>query len=147
MKKFAFLLTVLCVGGAFAVPSSGFAAPLTIATKGDQMLFDKGKLTVKKGATVKLTFTNKAAKNSGMQHNWVLTNPGTSDAVGQAGIAAGPDKSYVPDLADVLAHTKMLQPGESATIEFKAPEKPGQYPYVCTFPGHYAVMKGILEVK
>jgi azurin len=140
-----FLLSVLVA--APVVAHAAGEAKLTIASKGSEMAFDKAKLSVKKGQTVKLTFANKAAKDSGMSHNWVLVNPGTADAVGMAGIAAGLDKGYVPESADVLAKTKLAAPGESVTIEFKAPEKAGDYPYICTFPGHYAVMKGVLSVK
>ena len=91
--------------------------------------------------------TNGSAKNSGLQHNWVLTAKGRGDDVGQAGIKAGADKGWVPDSPDVLAHTKLLNPGESETITFTAPKEKGDYPYVCTFPGHYTTMKGTLEVK
>ena len=30
--------------------------------------------------------------------------------------------------------------------EFTAPEQPGRYPFLCTFPGHWRVMKGVLIV-
>jgi azurin len=49
--------------------------------------------------------------------------------------------------AMILAQTKLLGPGESETIDFKAPTQPGEYPFLCTFPGHFAMMKGKLVVK
>ena len=48
---------------------------------------------------------------------------------------------------DVLAYTKLLGPGESEIIKFKAPKKPGLLQFVCTFPGHYAMMRGVMVVK
>jgi azurin len=133
---------------AFAASASQKAGSgLQVATKGDDLAFDKATLTAKPGQTVKITFTNKSSKNSGMQHNWVLVNPGTADTVGQASMMAGADKGYIALSPDVIAHTKLLSAGESDTIEFKAPAKAGDYPYICTFPGHYTMMKGVLKVK
>ena len=54
--------------------------------------------------------------------------------------------NFIPKSADVLFHTMLLHPNESDTIYFIAPEKPGEYVYICTYPGHYLVMRGILKV-
>jgi azurin len=110
------------------------------------MAYDKTTLEAKAGSTVKLTLKNNATSPA-MVHDFVLVKPGTENEIGAAGIAAGPAKDYVPDSPNVLAHTKLLKPGESDTITFTAPSEPGDYPYICTYPGHYAVMKGILKVK
>ena len=57
--------------------------------------------------------------------------------------------NYMPkDMSKVIAHnTKVLGPGESETVDFTAPTTPGEYPYICTFPGHFATMRGKLIVK
>ena len=47
---------------------------------------------------------------------------------------------------DMLAHTDMIAPGKRTEISFSAPSKPGSHPYICTFQGHYMVIKGVLEV-
>jgi azurin len=120
---------------------------IQIGSKGDELAFDKTTLNAKPGQSIKLTFKNKSAKDSGLQHNWVLVNPGTADSVGQDSLGAGPEKGYIADSPNILAHTKLVNAGESETIEFKAPSKAGEYPYICTFPGHYTVMKGVLKVK
>ena len=52
----------------------------------------------------------------------------------------------MPDIPQVLFSTKLVEPGETVTVQFKAPAEPGQYPYVCTFPAHWRVMNGILNV-
>jgi putative heme-binding domain-containing protein len=64
-------------------------------------------------------------------------------------MSASPDawsKAFVPDTDEVLHASKLLQPGESQTLAFAAPAEPGDYPYVCTFPGHWMRMNGILRV-
>lgn len=119
------------------------AATFKISPKGDQLMFDKTAFTVKAGEKVKLTFKN----TSGMQHNWVLVAPGTGDKVAQESISAGADKGWLAMGPNVLAHTKLVDPKQSDTIEFTAPTKPGDYPFICSFPGHAGTMKGILTVK
>jgi azurin len=87
-----------------------------------------------------------------MPHNWVLVR---SDAVERVGAMANlmitaPDAlahHYVPDTPDVLCHTRVVDPGQKTTIHFDAPVTPGRYPYLCTFPGHWAIMKGVLVVE
>ena len=85
-----------------------------------------------------------------MPHNFLLTQPGQADRVGEAALklgVRGMELNYVPDLPAVLYHTKLLQPSTSQTIYFEAPTEPGVYPYVCTYPGHYVTMRGVLRVK
>lgn len=107
--------------------------------------FDKNELSVKAGSKVSLVFSN----NDDMLHNVVFTLPNAGDKVGEAALALGlkgGDQSYVPHLEEVLFHSKIIQPNESEKIFFVAPSKPGNYPFVCTFPGHHLFMKGILKV-
>ena len=83
-----------------------------------------------------------------MGHNWaLLTQDADMAAVGQAA-AVAEDNDYIPaDMTDkFIAHTKMLGGGESDTIEFDAPA-PGTYTFMCTFPGHYALMQGKFIVE
>lgn len=107
--------------------------------------YDKKSLSVKAGSTVKLTFYN----NDDMPHNIVFTAPGKADAVGKAALdlgLQGERLDYVPNSDNVLHFTQLLGPGARETIYFRAPEKPGAYQYVCTFPGHYLSMRGTLSV-
>ncbi|MEO1218657.1 MAG: plastocyanin/azurin family copper-binding protein [Bacteroidota bacterium] len=116
-----------------------------IATK-PGMYFNKEVLEVKAGSKVKLTFNN----DDDMQHNWVLVKKGTIDEVGLAAIELGiegPAKNYVPDTENVIYHTKLLEPETTEDIYFIAPDKPGEYPFVCTMAGHHITMRGILKVK
>lgn len=110
------------------------------------MIYDKDKLTVTAGRPVEITFVNP----DNMEHNLVVTNPGKASAIGSAVSALGPAGAaainYVPQSDDVLFYTPMLRPGTSYTLRFIAPTKPGNYDYVCTYPGHWTKMHGTLEV-
>ena len=56
-------------------------------------------------------------------------------------------RRYVPESSDVLVYTEMTNPTGSFTVHFDAPKEPGKYPYLCTFPGHWMVMNGVLVVE
>jgi azurin len=108
--------------------------------------FDQTLLTVKAGSRVRLVFRN----TDDMLHNFVLAAPGKGESVGAAALALGVDgaaKNYVPDTDDVLFHTALVLPDASDTIYFTAPATPGDYDYLCSFPGHSALMKGLLRVE
>ena len=133
-----------------ALPKVAPAAPdvvLRLAVLPGQMRFDTAELTVAPGQLVEVVYTNP----DGMQHNFVLGAQGSLDAIGAAAdvVARSPtglQQAYVPDSPQVLFSTKLLEPGQSVTFQFKAPADPGQYPYVCTFPAHWKTMNGVLHV-
>lgn len=108
--------------------------------------FDLEKIEVEAGSRIELVFDN----DDDMQHNVVIVQPGTADEVGeqamQLGLRGG-EMHYVPDNDNVLYYTSLLGPGASETIYFAAPETPGNYTYVCTFPGHHIIMRGTLVVN
>ena len=122
---------------------------ITIELAGnDQMQYDQLFLQVDAGTRIKLTLTHtgKMAK-AVMGHNFVLLKEGTNLGGFVKDALQAVDNDYVPADSDaIIAHTKMLGGGESDTIEFDAPA-PGSYDYICTFPGHFAVMKGKLVVS
>ncbi len=112
----------------------------------DQMRFDTNEIRVKAGEKVKLTLnhTGKLAKNV-MGHNFVLLTLGTDiQKFSQAAMNAKAS-DYIPS-SGVIAHTKLIGGGESTTIEFTAPKK-GTYNFICSFPGHYTMMKGKFIVE
>lgn len=105
--------------------------------------------TVKAGQKVKVTFNN-VGSIAPMAHNFVLCKPGTLDKVGAAVNAMMTDptamaKNFTPDSPDILYKMKLVQPGTTETIEFVAPAA-GEYPFLCTFPGHWFIMRGVLTV-
>lgn len=112
-----------------------------------QMKFDKAELNVAPGQLVEVVYTNPDV----MQHNFVLGAPGSLNAIGEAGdrLAASPSglaQGYVPDMPQVLFSTKLLEPAQTVTFQFRAPAAAGQYPYICTFPAHWRTMNGVLNV-
>ncbi len=115
----------------------------------DTMMYSKNSFEVKNGQKVKLTLMNigKLPKVA-MGHNIVILK-NSVDLVKFCNEAVKfPTNEYFPKgrEKDVIARTKLLGPGEDDTIYFTAPE-PGTYEYVCTFPGHFALMKGKMIVK
>jgi azurin len=117
---------------------------IEIASVGNLMAFNKTKLSVPTGAQVHLTFKNSGTQDV-MQHNWALVMPGKEASVAADGLAKAPDAGYVVPGPDILAYTPLTKPGGTAETTFTAPA-PGNYPYICTFPGHYIMMKGVLTV-
>ena len=85
-------------------------------------------------------------------HNWVLVDAGSLAEVGASAdkLISTPDaarESYVPRGKEVIAHTNVVNPGTEFAIYFHAPQAPGSYPFICTFPGHWKAMQGTLIVK
>ncbi|MEX2601608.1 MAG: plastocyanin/azurin family copper-binding protein [Balneolaceae bacterium] len=110
------------------------------------MRFDQSMITVEAGSRIALTFSNE----DDMLHNVVVTEPGAADPVGEAAMQlglVGDELEYVPEMDEVLFHSSLLGPHESETIYFTVPETPGDYQFVCTFPGHHITMRGILRVE
>lgn len=107
------------------------------------MAFDPTTLTVPAGSTVHLVLENQ--KPGALPHNWALVNAGTEAKVAAEGLKKGEEGNYMADSPDILAHTNLVKPGTTGEVTFKAPAA-GKYPYICTYPGHYVMMKGVLTV-
>ena len=146
MKIFSLLLLLITP----AVITHAEVKKLTV-TGNDTMQFDLKSFEVKAGETVELTFKNvgKIPKIA-MGHNLVVLKKGISAvAFGQKAMGAGANATNaLPESVkgDAIAFTKLLGPDESESITFTAPEA-GDYEYVCTFPGHFALMRGVMKVN
>ncbi len=119
---------------------------IRVATLPERMMYDVKELNVKAGKKVRLTFANPDF----MPHNILLVNPGKVDEIAIKAMALGAkgfDTGFIPESTDILWHSKLLDHGKEQVIEFTAPTKPGDYPYVCSFPGHYLIMRGVMHVK
>lgn len=143
MKKLALVLAAFA-----ALSSSAFAAKETvikIGTKGEEMAFDKKEFNLKAGEKVTVEFKN----NSGsLQHNFVLTKPGQADKVMNDSIVAGAANNWSSNGPEVIAKSaKLVDPKKTDKISFTAPTEKGDYPFLCTFPGHGAMMRGVAHVK
>lgn len=114
------------------------------------MRFDKNEISVKEGQTVKITLKHMGKMpKTAMGHNFVLLKKGVdlSDFAAKAAQAAGPEYKLPAEISSsAIIYTKMIGGGESVTVEFQAPAK-GTYDYLCSFPGHYAMMKGKFIVQ
>lgn len=107
--------------------------------------YDITNFEVKAGSKIRMIFNN----NDDMTHNVVVVSPGAADEVASLALKLGlkgSELNYVPNSSKVLFHTALLQPETNESIYFIAPLTPGSYPYVCTFPGHASVMRGIIKV-
>ena len=113
----------------------------------EKLSFDLKWFVVEAGKAVQIVLFNPDA----MPHNLIVSQPGSLEAVGAAGGAmpmpTDPEaKAFVPDLPAVLYSTKLLKEGETERLGFTAPKTPGEYIYVCTFPGHWVRMYGVMLV-
>ena len=115
-----------------------------------QMVFDILELTVTAGRPVELRLEN----DDIMPHNLVVTTPGGLEDVGEMAEAMARDnpsraeaRNYIPSFTSkVMFATPLVLPGQAASLAFTAPSTPGRYPFVCTFPGHWILMNGIINV-
>lgn len=147
----------ILLGAVFVVAGCGpkkepaAAAVEAIIRGNEQMQYDVKSIHARPGQTVRVTLQNVGTlPKTAMAHNFVLLD-GTVPPENfiEAGKSHADTEYADPAMrSNVLAMTRLLGPGEIQTISFKAPEKPGEYPYVCTFPAHFAAgMRGILTVE
>ena len=147
MKNLILAIAASCL----ALPA--FAEDKAIELTGsDQMQFGTKAIEVTAGDKVVLTFKHigKLPK-AAMGHNFVLLKADTKVQEFALKAMQAVATEYIPADEEskklVLTHTKLLGGGESEVLTFTAPAEPGAYPYVCTFPGHFALMQGVLTVK
>jgi putative membrane-bound dehydrogenase-like protein len=131
-------------------PSSSAAGSVVIkmGVIPHEMKFDKAAFTVKAGQQVTIDFENQDF----MQHNLLIAQRGELEKVGNAADALardpkGAEMNYIPQIPEVIISTRLVDPEGSETIVFTAPSTPGEYPYICTVPGHWRIMNGIMTVE
>lgn len=113
----------------------------------NKMQYDLKSFSVEAGKPVEIVFQNPDF----MQHNLLILKPGSLEVVGEAAdkLAADPkgsDMQYIPKMPEVLFATKLVNPEETVRLTFTAPKDAGDYPFVCTFPGHWSIMNGVMKV-
>jgi putative heme-binding domain-containing protein len=104
---------------------------IAIGTVVERMNYDKERIAVAAGKPVEFRFSN----TDNMPHNLVFIVPGSLE-----------ERNFVPVSDKVLLASKLLSPGESQTMTMDVPKQPGMYPFVCTYPGHWRRMFGVLVV-
>ncbi|MBL9155750.1 MAG: hypothetical protein JNK37_24955 [Verrucomicrobiales bacterium] len=157
-----FRITLACLGALVALGGglilrADSVAPgvceVTITAHISDLRFDKEAFTVKAGQKVKLTLVNPENSINLQPHNLLVIEPGKLEEIGAAATAEMADPTFlsdrhaVPTSNYVLHHTKLLLPGETETLEFTAPDVVGDYPFLCSYPGHWAAMHGIMTVE
>jgi azurin len=149
--SFSILLTALMSVQLFA--AAGENDPVReITVKGtDNMKFDVTLIEAKPGETLRITLVVESnLPSTAMGHNIAIVDQGVNmDDFVFASMSAKENEYIAPAFEDqVIAFTEMIGGGETSTIEFTVPDTPGNYEYVCTFPGHYfGGMKGVLRVS
>ena len=147
------LTAAALLGALAAAPHARAADPCKLEIGGnDLMQYDKSELSAPascKEITVTLHHTGKLPKEA-MGHDWVLVNTPDLNAVASGGMAAGLANDYItPGDKRVLAHTKTIGGGETTGVTFATStlKQGGAYSYLCTFPGHAALMHGTFKLQ
>lgn len=133
-------------------PEGGVAADedvltIALAVVAAENRYDRDVLTVRAGQRVRLVFDN----TDDMRHNVLVVEPGSLQEIGARvddmlqDPTAG-DRGYIPESDVILFGLPLVEPRQTAVLTFTAPSEPGEYPYVCTFPGHWRTMQGVMKV-
>ena len=112
------------------------------------MQYDVKELKAKSGEILDFVFEN----TDTIQHNLLVVAPGKMSEVGVAAdkmgeTVEGKAAQFVPDLPSVIAVMGLVDPQKTGHLSMAAPQKPGTYQYVCTYPGHWRMMNGKLKVE
>lgn len=130
-------------------------ARLVVITAGDpvgeKMTYSRATIPAKPGERIRLRLMSTGKLPAVvMTHNWVLLTLGSDPKKFSDAAANAAKTQYIPAAlkGQIIAQTSLVGPGETSEVTFTVPTKPGSYPYLCTFAGHYAAgMAGTLIVK
>ncbi|WP_197091546.1 PVC-type heme-binding CxxCH protein [Sphingobacterium endophyticum] len=120
---------------------------IKIKTVINKMEYDVNNFSVKAGSTLKIVFENP----DHMQHNILILKQGSLERVGKAADELATQQNaaelqYIPNSTDVLFSTPLVDPGKTFELNIKVPNQVGDYPFACTFPGHWRIMNGVMKV-
>ncbi|RMH65163.1 MAG: hypothetical protein D6677_03170 [Calditrichaeota bacterium] len=147
MRSFKFFAMIVSTLVFLAACGESGPKKVTIQPVGNEMKYATTEFTVKAGEQVTLIMDN-VATSPAMIHNVVVLKPGTDvDAFAQACLAAGESAGYFADDPNVVAHVPLAKPGKKTQVTFTAPTEKGDYMYICTYPGHYVLMRGTMHVQ
>lgn len=128
------------------VANTAEATYVRIGTIVEKMRYDVSEFEVQAGKPIRLIFFNPDF----MPHNIVFVMPKSADEIAMAAMqlgARGFEKGFVPESEKVLAASPLIDHGKEIVMEFVAPKEAGDYEYVCTFPGHHLLMRGVMKVR
>lgn len=131
-------------------PQEGLGKPdqvIELKTVQNAMKFEQTLLTAKAGTILEIVLNN----IDFMQHNLLILKPGSMERVGVAAdklaqVPEGVSMQYIPAVPDVLFATPLVNPDQKFSLKFRVPDLPGDYPFICSYPGHWRIMNGILKV-
>ena len=144
-RSIAYTTTLVVLGAAAGVPLAAQAkadTTITIRADGSTLEFQPARISVRNGTRLRLRFVNAGT----LPHNFVIPRSDEDiDALAVAAYQAG-ESGFVPvaDREKLLAFTALASPGDTVDVTFVVPE-PGEYTYVCLFPGHANSMLGTLR--
>lgn len=120
---------------------------IELKTVQNEMKFDQVLLTAKAGTVLEIVLNN----IDFMQHNLLILKPGSKERVGAAAdklaqVPEGVSMQYIPAIPDVLFATPLINPEQKFSLKFRVPDIPGDYPFICSYPGHWRIMNGMLKV-
>ena len=124
------------------------ALAVTLGVISGQMKFSQTTIAARPGQRVEITLNN----TDDMPHNIVIFRRGTmaeyeKELFGSLNEPNAQLRGFVPDSPSVLVASRLLNAGESTVVTFDAPTERGEYPFVCSFPGHWATMRGVLRIE
>ncbi|WP_449353838.1 PVC-type heme-binding CxxCH protein [Algoriphagus litoralis] len=133
---------------AFSGDAMEFQSTIALSAVPHKMKFDKDSFRVKAGTQVTIDFENPDF----MQHNLIVGTIGSLEIIGQAADQLAKSKqvadyNFVPEIPQVIAATGLVDPEESESLVFNTPETVGDYPFLCTIPGHWRTMNGVMKVE
>jgi azurin len=147
----AFLLFALAAAASLPAASAPDNGKTIVITASDMLKFSVTQIEVQRGQTIHIQFKNIGTMPKDvMGHNWILLKAGSDVTAYATAALSAKGEGYQPkSLADqVLASIPLLGPGQTGEVTFVAPDAPGSYSFLCTFPGHFqAGMRGELRVK
>src|SRR5690606_7850624 len=138
----------VATGTASGSSSTAGAVVIKMGVIPHEMKFDKANFKVRAGQQVTIDFENQDF----MQHNLLVIQKGSLEKVGKAAddLARDPkgaEQQYVPKMPEVIVASRLVDPEGNESLVFTAPSEPGDYPYICTVPGHWRIMNGIMTVE
>ena len=148
MKRATLYLAFFLLGSLLLSGKKKIDHDIVIGTLHGQLRYATEAFAVKPNAWIRVTLDN----TDEMVHNWLLAKGGNEDLVGIAEGALklggeGMKKGFIPEDDAILASIGLVQPGKKGTVTFTAPKETGDYPYLCTFPGHSLTMRGVMKVS
>ena len=138
------IINLLLIGVIMFSCGTSYDQTIEIESLGNQMKYNVPLIKAEAGTTIQIVFSNNATMDI-MKHNIVVLK--SKEAIEEVGKAAINATNYLPESPNIIAASEMIGPGETTNLVVQIPTEKGEYPFICTFPGHYQVMQGKIVVN